>query len=101
MLVRAVRLSLLFGACPCVPYRQRKRDIHSARWPLRIASSAGCNDDILSAIDHISNGCGMAREGQRCLQSSLPVWLSKACILRSKIVAPMKIRPPAVTMGPP
>ena len=81
--------------------RQRESDIYAARWPFGITSAACGDDYILLAIDHVCGGSCVSGEGQRGLPESFPVWLSKACILRSKMVAPMKTMPPAVTMGPP
>src|SRR5579863_4894141 len=53
-------------------FGKRKRDVASANRAFRIAAPAGCDDDILAAIDHVGARRGHPGEGKLSLPEELP-----------------------------
>ena len=98
--------SALGAGCPCrrsrpTP-RQRKGHVDAARGGARLAlASPGGDHDELTPVHLVHTGVAFPENGNVVSHSSSPVFLSNAWNFRSKFVAPMKTRPPAVTTGPP
>ena len=63
--------------------------------------SIGGQAAIEDQLGGVGAGVALPEEGSTVSQSSLPVSLSNARNFRSLLVAAMKTRPPAVTIGPP